>query len=195
MWKTFGFPMATNRRQKSKISCFPIRIFQYVQLFFIKGQLDFFSGITTCCGLEWILLLFFAPTSDSSHFKAYLLSPSRKEWTTVFPFFSGRLCAKLFLVWGQLSGNQWRLHEQLFLQTVSLFSPPLRLQVFVLSCRRCPAATKLQLLALLTCERDISPHRNSCFCLKMLNLSFKASLATAAIVLRNKDEEERVKLE
>lgn len=29
----------------------------------------------------------------------------------------------------------------------------------------------------------------------MLHLSFKASLATAAIVLRNKDEEERVKLE
>lgn len=158
MWKPFGSPMATKRRQKSKISCFPIHIFQYVQLFYIKGQLDFFSGITTCCGPEWILLLFFAPTSDSSHFKAYLPSPSRKEWTTVFLFFSGRLHAPLFLVWGQLSGNQWRLHEQLFLQTVSLFSPPLRLQVFVLSCRRRrPAATKLQLLALWTCERDISP--------------------------------------
>lgn len=54
----------------------------------IKGQLDFFSRITACFWLEWWLLLFLCPASESIHFKAYVLSPSRK----VFIFFSPGVC-------------------------------------------------------------------------------------------------------
>lgn len=102
---------------------------------FIKGQLDFFSSITACLWLEWWLLLFFCAASGSIHFKAYVHLEKYLSF-----LLQESVC---FLVWGQLSGNQWRLHEQLFLQTVSLFFFFLRLCVCRFLCEAAATAAQL----------------------------------------------------